>query len=308
MEFNKLQYLLKVADIGNFTKAAEDLYMTQPALSHLISKLEREEGIKIFDRSSNPITLTYEGEFYIETARQILALNNQLQQDLADITSGKKGRLTIGIPPARAAFMLPQFLPEYARRYPDIQLYTVEHNSRQLREDVQRGDVDFAILPVLQGFENFDKINLYEEELFLVAKTGSLPEESCLHLPNGESVIRLECLRNEPFILLKHGHGMRYALDVLFDYNGYKPKIVMETTNNETALGLAAAGMGLAVVPFMTVEPLRNVLPIKAYKISEAGMKWTVAAILRLNACLSVHTRDCIDLMREIFKSQASGR
>ena len=59
MEFNKLKYMLKIADLGNFTRAADELYMTQPALSHLISKIEREEGVKIFDRSSNPVKLTY---------------------------------------------------------------------------------------------------------------------------------------------------------------------------------------------------------------------------------------------------------
>ena len=302
MEFIQLKYMLKVADLGNFTRAAEELYMTQPALSHYISKVERKEGVKIFDRSSKPVTLTYEGRFYIETARKILALNYQLQEDMAEISVNRKGRLTIGIPPARAAFMLPKFLPEYSRKYPGVQLCTIEHNSRQLREDVQKGSVDFAVLPLLQGFEAFDKAELYEEELFLVAKTGMLPDDAYTTLSNGENVVSFEHLRDQPFILLKNGHGMRYALDVLFEYYGYAPKIIMETTNNETAMGLAAAGMGLAIVPFMTLEPLRSVLPIKICKISEAGMKWTVAAIFRKNSYLSVHARECLSMMKEVFK------
>ena len=298
--------MLKIADLGNFTRAADELYMTQPALSHLISKIEREEGVKIFDRSSNPVKLTYEGEFYIETARKILALNHQLQEDMANISANRKGRLTIGIPPARAAFMLPKFLPEYSQKYPDVQLCTVEHNSRQLREDVQKGSVDFAVLPLLQGFEAFDKAELYEEELFLVARAENLPDDAYKTLPNGEHIVQFEHLKNEPFILLKNGHGMRYALDVLFEYYGYKPKIIMETTNNETAMGLAAAGMGLAIVPFMTLDPLRKVLPIKICKISEAGMKWTVATIFRKNSYMSIHARECIDLMKKVFQTTES--
>ena len=303
MDFIQFEYLLKIAELGNFTQSAEELNMTQPALSHFISKLEKREGVKIFDRSSNPVKLTYAGEFYIEMARKVLSLNRQLQEDIADITSTRKGRLTIGIPPARAAFMLPKFLPEYSRRFPNVQICTVEHNSRQLKEDVMKGNVDFAILPLLQGFENFDTIALHEEELFLVAKAGSLPEHSFSTLADGKHVVHFEHLKDEPFILLKLGHGMRYALDVLFDYHGYKPKIIMETTNNETALGLAIAGMGLAVVPSMTVELLRGRSEINVCKISEAGLKRTIAIILRKNSYLSIQARECISLAREIFKS-----
>ena len=113
MEFNKLEYIIKVAEIGNITKAADELYMTQPALSHFLTKVEKEEGVRIFDRTSSPITLTYEGEKYVETARKILELNEQLKEERSQVTGLRKGRIRIGIPPLRAAYMLPRFLPDY---------------------------------------------------------------------------------------------------------------------------------------------------------------------------------------------------
>ena len=293
MDFDELENISEVAETGSFSRAAENLFTTQNNLMNAVSKLEREEGIKIFDRTSNPITVTYEGKYYIDAAKKILELNKQLKNDMAEISRIRRGKITIGIAPARAAFMLPKFLPKYSELYPEIKINTVEHNSRQLREDVKKGAVDFAILPLLTGFEDFANIKLCEEELFIIARKNFLPENS-----HDENIIKFEALKNFPFILLKNGHGMRKELDILFKHYGYKPKILMETTNNETALGLCSEGMGLAVVPSMTIEPLKNNLQIDIYKISDSGMKWDVCAIFRKNQTLTIQARNCIELIK----------
>ena len=176
MEFSKLEYIVKVAELGNITKAAEELYMTQPALSHYISRVEKEEGFKLFDRSTNPITLTYEGEKYVETAKQIIELNRQLKEEMSEVSSARKGRIRIGIPPLRAAHMLPKFIPSFIKEYPNVQIQTIEHNSRQLREDVLKGSVDFAILPKLDNLDDFSCIPLCQEELVITAKEGLIDD------------------------------------------------------------------------------------------------------------------------------------
>ena len=301
MDFRQLQYILKVAQVGNITRAAEELYMTQPALSHFISKVEKEEGIKLFDRSTTPVTLTYAGERYVDTIRRIMELNQQLKEEIAEISTLQKGRLIIGIPPARAAELLPRVLPEYLRRYPGITVQTVEHNSRQLREDVRQGRVDFAILPKLDGFEDFRCETLFEEELFLVTQAGKLPATDWKQDESGERVVDLATLKDERFILLKNGHGMRNALDALFSYHGFKPQIAMETTNNETAYGLASTGMGVAVVPRMTLDSQRNPHPTDVFRLSKAGMKWQVVAVFNAEAVEPVLAVRCVALIREIY-------
>lgn len=307
MEFRQFQYILKVAQLGNITKAAEELYMAQPALSRFIAKVEKDEGIKIFDRTTNPISLTYAGERYIDTVRRIIELGDQFQEEVAEITANKKGKLIIGIPPARAANLLPRILPEYHRRYPYVTIQTVEHNFRQLKEDVRKGQVDFAVVPRLDGLEEYRCINLFEEELFLVAQKGTLPESAIYLDKNHCRVVRLSELRDQAFILLKNGHGIRGALDVIFEYNGFKPNILFETTNNETAYGLAAAGMGAAIVPRMNVESLKHLHAIDVCRLSESGLKWMVSAVFNAEESGRYFAAKCVELIQEVYRSDAAG-
>ena len=304
MDFNKLEYIIKVAELGNITKAADELFMTQPALSHFLTKIEKEEGVKIFDRSSSPVTLTYEGEMYVETARKILELNQQLKEEMAQVTGAKKGRIKIGIPPLRAAAMLPKFLPAFTEEFPLVQIQTLEHNSRQLREDVLRGSVDFAVLPQLGDFKDFNCIPICSEEMLMVAREGMLREDQYTVCDDGRKVVDMAKLKDEKFVLLGTGHGSRGAMDILFNLHGYKPKIFMETTNNETAFGLAAVGMGLAVVPESTVNTIRHDHPIEIYHLSEEGYYWDVIAILRKGEAMTLLIKECIAIMKDVFAEE----
>lgn len=299
MDFRQLQYMVKVAEIGNITKAANELFMTQPALSHYISKVEKEEGVKIFDRSTAPLSLTYAGEKYIATAKQILTLGLQLGEELGEISENQKGRVVIGIPPARAAHILPLFLPEYVAKYQNVQIQTVEHNSRQLKEDVRKGIVDFAILPELKGFEEFECEPLFEEELLLVTKKDSLDATYYDVDEEGEKIIKFDALKNQKFILLKNGHGMRDAINLLFGMYDYEPEIFMETTNNETAFRMATAGMGVTIVPEMCINTLKQLNEIDTYKISENGLKWKISAVFRKNSYVNLLVKECVAAIRE---------
>lgn len=305
MDFRQFQYILKVAQVGNITKAAEELYMTQSALSHYIAKVEKEEGIRIFDRSTTPITLTYAGERYVAAIRKIMELGDQLHEELLELSTHKRGKLTIGIPPVRAAKMLPRFLPEYVRRYPQVQLHTIEHNSRQLTEDVDRGRADFAILPLLEELEGYRCVGLFKEELLLVTQKGILPE-SAYHIgSDGRRVVDLANLRDRTFILLKRGHGSRNALDPIFEYNGFKPKLFIETTNSETAYRLAATGLGIAVVPQMNVDPFQESNPVDIYRLSDSGLKWTVTAIFNTEKSVPYFAAKCVEVIQEIYNGRA---
>lgn len=85
MEFRKMQYIIKIAECGNITHAAEELYLSQPALSHCLARVERELGTPLFDRSGNPLKLTEAGECYVRTARRILELEQKMRRDIQNI-------------------------------------------------------------------------------------------------------------------------------------------------------------------------------------------------------------------------------
>ena len=303
MDFKQLQYVLKIAEVGSFTKAAKELYVSQPSLSSFISKLEEELGGQIFNRTTSPITLTYVGELYVEAAEEILKTYQNMKEQITEISENKKGRLIIGIPPARASHMLPYVLPEYSTRFPKVKIETVEHNSRQLKEDIKKGAVDMAILPVvgeLGDVPEFDCHFLYEEELYLVAQAGKFGED-CFKVKQGEKIILFDKIKNEKFVLLKKGHGMRNALDTIFNYYGYKPKIYMETTNNETAYRLASVGLGLAIVPEMNIRTLLQMKQMDVFRLSETGIKWKVTAMMQKGKYVHLFEREFLSVIREKF-------
>lgn len=300
MDFRQLKYIMKVVQTGNITKAAEELYMTQPALSHFISKIEKEEGVRLFDRNTSPLTLTYAGEKYVKTIKQILELNDKLTAEIAEISGDISGRLVVGIPPARAAELLPRVIPEYVARFPKVEIATVEHNSRQLKEDVEKHSVDLAILPIQEDCP-YKHIDLFEEELFLVAKKGQLNDRVYHMNGDGKKVIELDKLKDRKFVLLKKGHGIRNAIDVLFGLNGYKPDVFMETTNNETAFCLAATGIGCAIVPEFNLRSCITDNPVDVFKISEEGMKWNVAAIMDDNVSVGKLALEFIDIVKRKY-------
>lgn len=117
MNLREYQYVLKVAQLQNMTRAAEALYITQPSLSHYIARVEEELGVQLFNRLTTPLSLTPAGEKYVETAQMILELASGLKKELSEIAKGKKGVITLGMSHARASFFLPYFLPVFRRKH-----------------------------------------------------------------------------------------------------------------------------------------------------------------------------------------------
>ena len=147
MEFRQLRYLLTLAETRNMTRAAEKLYISQSALSHYLKCVEDELGVQLFDRSTNPMSLTQAGRCYMDSARAILLENEQLQKELRDITEHMSGKLVLGSSRDRASYMMPRFLPEFARRYPGIELEVFTASGQKLFEALREGRVDMVLLP-----------------------------------------------------------------------------------------------------------------------------------------------------------------
>lgn len=300
MDFKQLRYILKVAETKNVTRAAEELFITQPALSHYIAKVEKDVGMALFERSTTPISLTVAGEHYVRTARQILQMEANLKEQLADIASLKKGRIIMGLPPARAAYVLPFVLSKFRNHYPGVELRTLEKNSTVLKQAVLSGEADFAFLPWLEEEAGLEGETLFMEELFLVASKGKICQE---HLKS-PGIVDFERIKDMDFVLLRQNRGIRQMVEGIFLQYGTEPKAVMETSSNESAYRLAAAGLGLAIVPAMTLYTVRNEPEIEIYHLSEKGMRWPLAFVHRKGEYLNVLKLELSDLLQELFEAQ----
>ena len=300
MELKQYQYVLKIAELKNMTKAAEELYITQPSLSHYIAKIEEELGAQIFNRGTNPISLTPSGEVYIETARMILGLDHRMKENIRDIANSRKGTIHIGMSHARATYFLPYVFPEFKKVYPGVNIKTLETKSSMVEEAVLKGKCDMGIVPLPCTRDGLQSQVVFREELLLVSGCQIQSEEGA----DKRQYVNVKNIRGNSFVLLRKGHGIRTAIDVLFMEQGTGLQNILETTSNETAYRIATTGMALSIVPQTTIALSNYVKKPYIYSLSREGVFWEIAVIYRDAQLLTQAQREFIHILKKCFLSE----
>ena len=301
MDFRDLRYITKVADCGSITEAARQLFISQPSLSYIISRVEQDIGVQLFDRRSYPLALTYAGEKYVDTARKILRLNDNLRRELVDIGLGEKGRIRFGIPTERAGYMLPQVILAYRKLFPQVDISFYEAMSDDLLVSLQRDEINFYIIPrdqqdLPQGLQTE---LIYQERLYLVAAPGAVREEDLVD-PDKRQV-SIAFLRRNPFILIRRGHAIRKRVDAILKKQKLTPEISMEVSSCISAVQLADAGLGITIIPQRALEALGGISRFQCYQYSETPDVWNVNVVYKADTYLDRTERAFIDLMKETF-------
>lgn len=298
MDFREFRYMIAVADCQSITKAAAKLYVSQPSLSHLIARVEQELGLKLFDRTAYPIRLTYAGERYVDTARKILMLDDDMRREFMDISEGRKGRITVGIPTERGGYMLPGILTRFKKEFPGIEVSVLEGSSELLIDSVLKGQTNFIIIPETQKVPELEQELIYREELFFIAGHEMVKEFNCCldsHTVNPEK------LSGMPFVLQNRGHSIRKIADSIFKKYQIIPQVVMETHSSLTAATMAAAGSAVTIVPARTVEMVNQTDGYGIYSIGEPPVTWDVVACYRKDAYLDKTQRRFITIAQELW-------
>lgn len=257
MNIKHAQYMLTVLQEGSITAAAKKLYISQPSLSQMIKLLETNLGTPIFDRTTDPITLTYAGQKYIEAAKQILTINNNLQKEIDEITKEDHGLLKLGIPVQRAMQVLPCVLPKFAAKYPLVDLQIYEHGSATTETLVREGGVDFACLTTYPKYEELEYILIENEELVLLTSKNS---SIASRIPSGTPIDITEA-KNEVFINIKPGHSVRDTQDRLFIQKDIQPKVLMETMSIEVAKRTVLACDAVMICPINYISMSPELIP-----------------------------------------------
>lgn len=246
MDFKQLQYILAIYEEGGISKAAEKLFISQPSLSKCVISLEKQLGMKIFDRSVVPIELTPFGKAYIETAQQILNLNDDLIRRISDIKNVDTGLLRIGTTFTGATQKLPYILPKFIEEHPNIKMEIIEESTSLLEETLVKGNLDLILLngPIENKKIKFMPIN--QEKLYLVTPPGyfNLHDKE----KTFENINRKYNLNEEEFIIQHQGQKMRKLTEEIFEDYELEPKIKFEMRNINAIIKLCAEGVGLAIV------------------------------------------------------------
>lgn len=257
----EMHYVYTVWKHRSFSKAAQLLYLTQPALSAAVKRVEGKLGVPLFDRTSKPLQLTEAGKLYIEKAEQIHQLELELESQVHDLQGMSTGVLRIGATYYFSTYILPPVLRKYMKEYPGIRVELYEAGGVTLQKMLADRKIDITFASVRKETEIFSHSPGTRDHLLLAVPTCfPLKEEirrlgltsaqigAGWHLSDQQNWVSLSQFTDLPFMLLTRGHDMRKRTDALFEKAGVHPQIIMEGEQLITAYHLAIQGIGAAFI------------------------------------------------------------
>ena len=241
MELDQLRYFVRVAERGNFTRAAEDLMISQPALSRSIQKLEEELGQPVFERKTRAVSLTDAGTLLQARAQQVLSILEDTKAEITD--DGESGRIRIGAIPTIAPYFLPDVLRLFSEEFPKANVIVQENTTDNLVKSCTQGEVDLAILALPIPAKYLEVEELFDEELFLV-----LPPD---HPLADKKTIRLSDVEPLPFVLLDEAHCLSDNIVSFCRQRSFQPVSVEKTSQLAMVQELVSLSHGVSMIPAM---------------------------------------------------------
>ncbi|GAA3107731.1 LysR substrate-binding domain-containing protein [Streptomyces rectiviolaceus] len=248
MQFQQLLYFVAVAETRHFTRAAEQVHVSQPSLSQQVRALEKELGAELFSRARGNIALTDAGEALLPLARRILADADTARIEVQELAQLRRGRIRLGATPSVCTGLLPEVLRAFHDRHPGIQLLLEEGGSHDLVRELARGALDLAIvvLPLPSPSPALTTVELLREDLVVV----SSPDARGF----GGKTVRVADLERERLVMFRHGYDLRELTVAACRAEGFEPEFAVEGGEMDAVLGFVRAGLGVAVVPRMVAE------------------------------------------------------
>lgn len=242
-----MQYLVTLADVRHFSKAAERCHVSQPTLSTQIRKLEEELDVQLVERSPRRVMLTEVGEEVVERARALLAEVGEIKAIARRSRDPHSGTLRLGIFPTLAPYYLPHVVPELRRRFPRLTLRLFEEKTEDVISMLLQGRLDAGLLALPVDVDQLVTRVLFEEP-FVLALNDQHPLAR-------HDVITMAQLEDQELLLLEDGHCLRdHALEVC-QLVGAHEKLDFHATSMETLRQMVAAGTGITLMPVLAIKP-----------------------------------------------------
>lgn len=280
--FDGKEYVYAVYEEKSFSKAAQKLYITQPALSTAIKKVEKKIGTPIFDRSTSPIGLTPGGEVYIDAIEKLFALEQNTLNQLNNLNGLLAGKLSVGGTIFFTSFVLPGVLSEFSHRYPQIKIDLQEGTTTQLTDKLVAEELDLLIDNSELDDKNYEKYYYSTERIILaVPKSFPINEELTQYQLTAEGiragrhsqaefpVLPLPLLKSTPFIFVKEENSIYKRSMKMCSRQNYSPNIIMKPDQVVSAFNMAGRGVGATFIPDGLIVNLPYEVPLCFYKMNE---------------------------------------
>lgn len=273
------KYLYQLYLDGSFSKASENLYLTQPALSIAVQKIEASIGMPLFDRSKRPLKLTQAGEIYIQAIKKMQDLEYDLNQQIHDIQTLDSGNIRLGGSHYLNAYILPSILSGFSREYPGIQFEIIEESSDVLSEMLSERKIDLTFSCNPAFMKDFERYKIFYDHILLAVPKNHPINQSLghaalspvdiiqkKHLEPSCPAVPFENFCYLEYILLTPGNNLFDRALKFFQEAGFEPKIKLQLSQLATAYHLAANNFAAT---FISDLMIRNTeVPLLFYKIN----------------------------------------
>jgi LysR family transcriptional regulator, low CO2-responsive transcriptional regulator len=290
LDLAQLEIFLCIAEEKSFSRAAEKMLRTQPALSIAIKRLEEELGEPLFDRSSKSGTLTEAGRILLSYAQRMINMRDEAKEAISELRGMFRGRLTIGANESTSLYLLPKLLLEYRRRHPQIKIEVFRNISEKIPSEVLERNLDFGFLSYDPMHPSLQSIEVHRDELVLVVPPN--------HHLAGRKQVAVKDLGNEQFVAHNVKTPSRTRIFDFFAHHRTPLNICIELATLETIKEFVKLDVGLAILPRLAVEEEIKSgelieVPIKGMKIEK-----TLRLVYRREQTLSHAAKSFLELIK----------
>ena len=287
MELRQLRLFIEVAKHKSITKAAENMHISQPALSKSLMALEDELGMKLIIRTNKTSDLTDAGKVVLEYALRMTVLVDEMKTTLIDMTNLSRGQINIGLPPFIGSLFFPRVMAKFHHAFPNIELNITEYGGARVVKSVEEGEFELgvAVLPIDE--QQFSVYPIVEEEMRLVVYKD--------HHLSDRVEVELKELRDEEFIFYHEEFALNQIMRNHFIAVGFEPKILFKSSQWDLMTEMVAANLGITILPQSICNRAFN-SDLKVIKLQD-NIMWKLAVITKKDRYISNAGRTFIDFI-----------
>lgn len=304
MNIKSFQYFTTIVDKPTLSAAAEELFISQSALSQQIKKIEEEMGAPLFERNGHTMTITPAGEVFLRGSHKILQIYESTKREIQITKTAAQETVHFGISPFYSQHYLPKLLPSFLSQHPEIKVELIEDISSVLEQKLLEGELDFCAIPIFPQNELLEYETIYQEEILLAIPRRHPLNDYYSYTTDGHHfpVIDVAMLKNESFIGLKKVQKFSHLGMRICEEAGFVPNTLCETMNWETAHMLIANGLGVGFIPKILVGSITDPELTPCYYQLPSNVYRAYAIAKRAGSLLPPHALALIDCIRETFR------
>lgn len=307
--FTHMDYIYEVYKERSFSKAAQNLYISQSSLSLTVKRAEEKIGMPIFDRSTYPIQLTEFGTLYINAVEDIRTITKGLSDYIHDVNHLQKGQLSVGASNFFATYLIAPAVSLFKHQYPNISVKMHEGQTTDLQAKLISGSIDLLVSNWTLDSADFQREYLFTEQMVLAVPKSLLPdpilpesiikpEELANGIPARRPGISLKEFSSIPFVGMRQGNDSRTRMESMFSDSGVQPQWVLELDQASTAYHLVCDGMGASIVADTIIRAMGIPPNVVLYKLDHPQARRDVAIYTRKVSYVTRTTDAFIQILR----------